>query len=154
MVIGNKETFAVELMIDENNTKMGYGKLWLQNIFLGTNQDLIYLNGYLISLINELLNSGQINYEVENLNKNEIFKLLKSSSKKRSNYMIIGSTFTDDFEIYSYKENDSIVVIWKLTAKKEIIFEELKNYSQEIQLASVLLREIETVKKKILEIIN
>jgi hypothetical protein len=65
MIIGNKETFAVELTIDENNPKMGYAKLWLQNIFLGTNEDLIFLNGYLISLIDELITSKKINLKLK-----------------------------------------------------------------------------------------
>jgi len=154
MIIGNKETFAIELTINENNPKMGYGKLWLQNSFLGTSEDLIFLNGYLISLIDEIINSKEINFELENRNEIKIFEVLKSNSKKRSDFAIIGSTFTDDFEIYSYKKNDKIIVLWKLIHDKEMIFNELKKYSKEIQFASVLLIELEIVKKKILEIIN
>jgi len=154
MIIGNKETFAIELTINENNPKMGYGKLWLQNSFLGTSEDLIFLNGYLISLIDEIINSKEINFELENINEIKIFEVLKSNSKKRSDFAIIGSTFTDDFEIYSYKKNDKIIVLWKLIHDKEMIFNELKKYSKEIQFASVLLIELEIVKKKILEIIN
>jgi len=154
MIIGNKETFAIELTINENNPKMGYGKLWLQNSFLGTSEDLIFLNGYLISLIDEIINSKEINFELENRNEIKIFEVLKSNSKKRSDFAIIGSTFTDDFEIYSYKKSDKIIVLWKLIHDKEMIFNELKKYSKEIQFASVLLIELEIVKKKILEIIN
>jgi hypothetical protein len=154
MIIGNKETFAVELIINENNPKMGYGKLWLQNSFLGTSEDLIYLNGYLISLIDEIINSKYINFELENKNEIEIFEVLKSKSKKRSDYAIIGSTFTDDFEIYSYKKDDSIIVLWKLMQEKEMIFNELKKYSTEIQFATVSIIELEIVKNKILEIIT
>ena len=154
MIIGNKETFAVELTINENNPKMSYGKLWLQNSFLGTSEDLIFLNGYLISLIDEIINSKEINFELENRNEIKFFDGLKSNSKKRSDFAIIGSTFTDDFEIYSYKKNDKIIVLWKLIHDKEMIFNELKKYSKEIQFASVLLIELEIVKKKILEIIN
>ena len=110
MIIGNKETFAIELTINENNPKMGYGKLWLQNSFLGTSEDLIFLNGYLISLIDEIINSKEINFELENRNEIKIFEVLKSNSKKRSDFAIIGSTFTDDFEIYSYKKSDKIIV--------------------------------------------
>lgn len=154
MIIGNKETFAVELIIDENNSKMGYGKLWLQNSFLGTSEDLIYLNGYLISLIDEIINSKEINFELENRNEIKIFEVLKSNSKKRSDYAVIGSTFTDDFEIYSYKKDDNIIVLWKLMHEKEMIFNELKKYSKEIQFATVPLFELEIVKKKVLEIIT
>jgi hypothetical protein len=153
MIIGNKETFAIELTINENNPKMGYGKLWLQNSFLGTSEDLIFLNGYLISLIDEIINSKEINFELENRNEIKIFEVLKSNLKKRSIYAIIGSTFTDDFEIYSYKKNDNIIVLWKLH-DREMIFNDLKKYSKEIQFASVSLIELEIIKKKILEIIN
>ncbi|TDO73493.1 hypothetical protein EV143_10585 [Flavobacterium chryseum] len=154
MIIGNKETFAVELTIDENNPKMGYAKLWLQNIFLGTNEDLIYLNGYLIYLIDELLNSKKINLEVEKLTKIEIFNLLKSSLKKRSDYAIIGSTFTDDFEIYSYSKNDDLFVLWKLNGHNDIIFSDLEKYGNEIQFACISQKEVEQIKEKTLEIIK
>jgi len=40
-LIGNKSEFAVEYKISDIPSMMGYGKLWIQGKFYGTNQDLI-----------------------------------------------------------------------------------------------------------------
>ena len=53
MIIGNKKSFVVEFTQSESDPKMGYGKIWMQNEFYGTNENLIYFQGYLISLLDE-----------------------------------------------------------------------------------------------------
>jgi hypothetical protein len=65
--------------------------------------------------------------------------------------MIIGSTFTDDFEIYSYKKNDSIVIIWKLNNNNDIIFSDLEKYGNEIHFACISQKEVEMIKEKTLD---
>jgi hypothetical protein len=151
MLIGNKETFAVEFIQERHNPKMGYGKLWIQNVFLGTKEDLIFLNGYLIGLLNEIIASKQIHLNLENKNKDEIFELLKSTNKLRSDYFISGSTFTDDFEIYSFEKKEKIFLLWKLRNDNNNIFSDLKEYSQEIHFVHLYKQEIEAVREKVLK---
>ncbi|MCL9805482.1 hypothetical protein NAT51_08110 [Flavobacterium amniphilum] len=148
MLIGNKETFAVEFTKSEDDQRMGYGKLWLQNAFLGTKEDLIYLNGYLVSLLNELIQAQTISFDTGNKSSFEVFELIRSKNY-RSDYAIVGSTFTDDFEIYAFKNEEKIVVFWRLY-NQEMIFEELQQYPREIQTAQINQQEIEGVKEKLL----
>lgn len=149
MIIGNKEIFAVEFYVDENNPSMGYGKLWIQNMFLGTKEDLIFLNGYLIKLLDEIIDSKLINFDINKRDSEELFNLVKSTQKKRSEYVVIGSTFTDDFEMYSFEKESTIYLLWKLRNENEMIFDELKKYSTEIHYVSVSKNEIQTIREKI-----
>ncbi|MEW5677226.1 hypothetical protein ABGT15_13005 [Flavobacterium enshiense] len=150
MIIGNKDVFALEFYKNENNPKMGYGKLWIQNMFLGTKEDLIFLNGYLIGLLDEIINSQSIEINIIEKDKEEIFDLIKSTNEKRSEYIVLGSTFTDDFEIYSFEKENQIFLLWKLRNDIEIIFDELKNYSKEIHFVQVSKNEVQNVKEKLL----
>lgn len=153
MIIGDKETFAVEIIIDKNIPGMGYAKLWLQNTFLGTKEDLIFLNGYLISLIDELINSTPIRIDIQDKKTTEIFNSVKSSDENRSEYAIIGATFTDDFEIYSFEKFNDIFIFWKLR-DVEMIFDELKFYSKEVHIGKVSKHELEEIKEKVKQEIN
>ncbi len=150
MIIGNKEIFAVEFKTENDNPKMGYAKLWIQNNFLGTIEDLIFLHGYLIGLLDQILRSKPIPFEIENKTKKDIFQLVKSTDDQRSDYALIGSTFVDDFETYSFENNKTIFIIWKLRTDQEMIFEELKNYSTDVHFASVSKTDVEKVKEKLL----
>jgi hypothetical protein len=150
MIIGNKQTFAIEFEKLNSNPEMGYGKLWLQNKFFGTKEDLIYLNGYLFSLLDEILDAEIIALKIEDKNPIEIFKLLKSFGR---NYLILGSTFTDDFEAYCYKSDEKIFLIWKLR-EVEMIFDELKNYDRGIQFCSVNYIEIKNTKEEFINQLN
>ena len=76
MIIGNKENFAIEFEKLNSNPKMGYGKLWFQNEFFGTKEDLIYLNGYLLSLLNEILDAEIITLNIEDKKPIEVFKYM------------------------------------------------------------------------------
>tara|TARA_Y100001934_G_C11574395_1_gene415936 strand:+ start:100 stop:357 length:258 start_codon:yes stop_codon:yes gene_type:complete len=79
MIVGNKKSFAVEFTQSESNPKMGYGKVWIQNEFYGTKEDLIYFQGYLISLLDELINTKEIDFEFEKLSDSELFECFETS---------------------------------------------------------------------------
>ena len=74
MIIGNKKSFVVEFTQSESDPKMGYGKIWMQNEFYGTNEDLIYFQGYLISLLDEWIGVKKIDFDLDKLSESEIFE--------------------------------------------------------------------------------
>ena len=145
MTIGNPESFAVEFEYYDLNPKMGFARLWINSKQLGVKEDLIYLNGYLISLIDQFLNSEKF-HDLESKNEHEKFQILKSKKQK---FLIIGSTFIDDFEIYTYKDNSQICLVWKLRNDQKSIFRELENYPTEIQSAIVTEKYLKEIKNKI-----
>ena len=90
MIVGNKKSFAVEFTQSESNPKMGYGKVWIQDEFYGTNKDLIYFQGYLISLLDELINSKTVEFEFEKLTELELFEYFENHPN-RFEYFVTGS---------------------------------------------------------------
>ncbi|MCF2875931.1 MULTISPECIES: hypothetical protein [unclassified Tenacibaculum] len=150
MIVGNKESFAVEFTQSESDPKMGFGKIWIQNDFLGTNKDLIYFQGYLISLLNELINAKEIEFEFDKLSESELFERFENK-QNRFDYLIEGSTFTDDFIAYRFNKNGKIYLIWKMWNDKEILFSDLKDYGTNIKFCSTKKIEIETIKNELLK---
>ena len=144
-IIGNKHEFAVEYRIADNKKMLGYGKLWIQNSFYGTSKDLIHLNGYLIPLIENILEASTLKIDLNNFEKEKLFEKLKNESTKTSKYLIRSSTFTDDFNGYKFKSGEEIILIWQINKDSEVVFEDLKNYSE-----SVILKKMNYMTGKII----
>lgn len=150
MIVGNKKYFAVEFTQSKSDPKMGYGKIWIQNEFYGTNEDLIYFYGYLISLLDELINTKEIDFEFKKLSESELFERFEKK-QNRDNYLIRGSTFTDDFIAYGFKKNETINLIWKMWNDKEIMFSDLNNYGTKVKFCYTEKAEIENIKNELLK---
>ncbi len=150
MIVGNKKSFAVEYTKSESDPKMGYGKVWMQNEFYGTKEDLIYFHGYLISLLDELIGVKTIDFDFDKLSESEIFEHFENK-ENRDSYLISGSTFTDDFIAYGFEKNGIVNLIWKMWNDKEVLFSDLKDYGTNIKFCHTEKRQIENVKNELLE---
>lgn len=149
MIVGNKKSFAVEFTQSESDPKMGYGKVWMQNEFYGTNEDLIYFQGYLISLLDELIGVKKIDFDFDKLSESEIFEHFENK-ENRDSYLIRGSTFTDDFIAYGFETNGTVNLIWKMWNDKGILFSDLKDYGTNVKFCHTEKKEIENVKNELL----
>ena len=136
-LIGNKREFAVEYQITDIEKMMGYGKLWIQNKFYGSNQDLIYLKGYLVKLIENILDAKPLKLNLDISNKDETYEHLKKTSDESSIYQIFGSTFTDDFIGYKFRDENKIILVWKIREDVEMIFSDLMDYPKSTNLEKV-----------------
>jgi len=147
-LIGDKNEFAIEYHISDTRNMMGYGKVWIQNKFYGTNQDLIYLEGYLGNLIKNILNAQQVHFPIEQFSSESIYEQMLKLLDETSDYLIISSTFTDDFMGFKYRDENHIVLVWKLRDDVEMIFDDLKNYSKSVVLVRVNSEIVEEVMNK------
>ena len=136
-LIGNKSEFAVEYKISDIPSMMGYGKLWIQGKFYGTNQDLIYLSGYLVNLIENIAEAKPLRLSIDQANYDKIYEQLKKLSNETSEHLIMSSTFTDDFVGYKFREGQEVVLVWKIRDDVEMIFDDLKGYSTSTILVKV-----------------
>ncbi|WP_422091797.1 hypothetical protein [Tenacibaculum ovolyticum] len=150
MITGNKNSFAVEFTQSDSDSKMGYGKVWIQNKFYGSNEDLIYFDGYLISLLDELINTKTIEFEFQMNSDLELFENFENH-QNRFEYLIRGATFTDDFTAYGFEKDGKIYLIWKLRTDQESLFTDLKDYGTEVKLSFAKKSEIENIKSKLLK---
>jgi hypothetical protein len=150
MINGNKNSFAVEFNQSDSDSKMGYGKVWIQNEFFGSIEDLIYFDGYLISLLDELINAKTIEFEFQLDSELELFQTFENHSN-RFEYLISGSTFTDDFTAYGFEKGGKIYLIWKLRADQKPIFSDLKKYGNAVRFSSAKKLEIENIKSQLMK---
>ena len=118
---------------------MGYGRWWVNGKFIGDCHDLIYLSGYLLHTLYELKSSSELPEPLRNLDKESLFDRLynrdRDLTEHLDNHIVGGSTFTDQFFIYSYIQGDSIYMIWKIVPNHQNSF--LSGYPSDIFRESV-----------------
>ena len=130
MLIGNRNSFGVQFYRDETQPgKMGYGKIWINGKFIGVQEDLIYLESYLGNTIKHILNSSPLDIDLTELSSEELYSCI--SNKSEFQYRIPSTTFIDDFEIFSFLNNNKIAFLWKYFGNRS--FHELQNYPTELQ---------------------
>jgi hypothetical protein len=137
MIIGDKDEFAVEYSFSDDYPRdMGYGRIWIKNKYIGTFTDIIFLSGYLLGTLNEFERAKELEDEIRQLTKDRLFDLLASGQYEQSDkYLVKGSTFTDDFSIWTYKFENQTYFLWRVI--RTDFFEDLNNYKQDVFLESV-----------------
>ncbi|UUF15513.1 MULTISPECIES: hypothetical protein [Flavobacterium] len=153
-IAGDKNIFAVEYEIINFENLMGFSKIWLGGNSIGTIEDLIYMDGYLLNGLREISNSKTISdFIIED--QNLLFDLLVEKLENETDdntykYLISFGTFCDDFIIFSFLNNNQIHVLWKLLSNKTI-FTDLNNQSKKVNYFKIKkdlydkrLKEIET----------
>ena len=157
LLIGDKSRIAVEYSIHNREMFFGCARLWFNNSFIGSFSDPIYLDGYLLGGCYEILSKPMLNdrYSFDNpvkiyesiyddtwLDDDELHGLALS-------YRVDFVTWSDFFDIYSYKLSESTgAILWKLIDKydevKDLInypscvFYETFNYSDLIEIMDQL----------------
>ena len=137
MIIGHKEDFAVEYSIANNYpNNMGYGRIWVKNKFIGTYLDLIFIVGYLLGTLNEFKKAKELTEDLRHLSKEQLFNLLFSGQNNNfDKYRVRGSTFTDDFSIWTYRIDNMTIILWQI--RRTDFFDDLKDYKKDIFLENV-----------------
>jgi hypothetical protein len=137
MIIGDKDEFAVEYSFSDDHPRdMGYGRIWVKNKFIGTFTDIIFLSGYLLDTLNEFKRAKELEDDLRQLTKDQLFDLLASGQYEQSNkYLVKGSTFTDDFSIWTYKFENQTYFLWRVM--RTDFFEDLNNYIPDVFMESV-----------------
>jgi len=157
LLIGDKSRIAVEYSILNREMFVGCARLWFNNSFIGSLSDTIYLDGYLLGGCYEILSKPVLNdrylfddpvkiyesiYDDKLCDDEELYGLALS-------YRVNFGTWSDFFDIYSYKLSESTgAILWKLIDKydglKDLInypscvFYETFNYSDLIEIMDQL----------------
>jgi hypothetical protein len=129
MVIGDKSEFAIEYLKYE--VPLSGGRIWVKDLFIGAIEDQIYLNGYLGSFLNQILNAKQIDNSDFFLEKDALFKKLVDSQQ----HMISSSTFLDDFMVFTFRMDYQLCFLWSCI--NDEFFPSLKNYPKGVNLKEI-----------------
>lgn len=136
LLIGEKEKFGIELIIDsqnENGVYLGYAKLWLGGNFLGTIEDYIFIKGYLSNVLVRMQFAKTLddtNFKDPAEVFDHLLQRLHNLDIEADSYRFSFGTMSDDFLIFAYKRGDDLVIIWKMDRDSQ--FSDLKNYGNEV----------------------
>ncbi|MGV9004117.1 hypothetical protein [Flavobacterium sp.] len=157
-IVGKKNVFTVEYEIVDKNQLIGYSKIFFNNIPLGTSEDLIFIKGYLINGLEAISNSFYLDIKMEEFNKENVFNYLNDRLSNLEDYgihkyLISLGTFCDDYTVFSFFNNDSIYVLWRLNSN-ETPFSDLKRLTIEVNYFELkkisFLRVLQKIKREIL----
>ena len=136
LLIGDKSRIAVEYSILNPEIFFGRARLWFNNSFIGSFSDTIYLDGYLLGGCYEILSKPMLNDRYSFDNPVKIYKSIDDDTLCDDDelyglalsYRINFGTWSDFFDIYSYKLSESTgAILWKLIDKYDG-FKDLINY--------------------------
>ena len=156
-IIGDKSRIAVEYSIHNREIFFGCARLWFNNSFIGSLSDTIYLDGYLLGGCYEILSKPMLNDRYSFDDPVKIYKSIDDDTLCDDDelyglalsYRVNFGTWSDFFDIYSYKLSESTgAILWKLIDTygdvKDLInypscvFYETFNYSDLIEIMDQL----------------
>ena len=131
LLIGDKSRIAVEYSILNRESFFGCARLWFNNSFFGSFCDTIYFDGYLLGGCYEILSKPVLNDRYSFDNPVKIYKSIDDDLLRDDDnhdlalsYRVNFGTWSDFFDIYSYKLSESTgAILWKLIHK----YDELKD---------------------------
>ena len=156
LLIGDKSRIAVEYSILNRESFFGCARLWFNNSFFGSFCDTIYFDGYLLGGCYEILSKPVLNDRYSFDNPVKIYESIDDDLLRDDDnhdlalsYRVNFGTWSDFFDIYSYKLSESTgAILWKLIHKydelKDLInypscvFYETFNYSDLIEIMDQL----------------
>ena len=158
LFIGDKNEIGIEFIFDKllkGNSYYGYGKIWFGGNFLGTIEDCIYYDSYLLGQLQTIINCKELNIEklpstVEA--KYKYFEKIELDEQDITSYRISTTTFTDMYQIFAYKINNIITIIWKviwvdtfndIKSQEKTIF----SYQFEIEKLTHILKVLDEIQK-------
>lgn len=141
LFLGSRDEIGVEVIVTECNNDgafRGYARLWMGGQFLGDILDYIYLGGYLLGGLYEILRVKEMTYLTFPVDKTEqylylINKANDMNDEESDSYLIGFGTMTDAFSIWAYKKDDFIEIIWKLVhTEGNYLSDALQGYPNEV----------------------
>jgi hypothetical protein len=141
LFLGSKDEIGVEIKVIDRNkheTLMGNAKLWFGGQFLGVFSDYIYLDGYLLGGLFQMLKVEELNDKKFPLESNAEYEYFVRRSNDLNDdeidgYRVSFGTLADNFNIWAYREANNIVILWKLVINEGgFTNEDLINYRKDV----------------------
>ena len=141
LFLGDKKEIGVEIEITEkldDGSLMGYARLWLGQNFVGTIYEYIYLDGYLLGGLYQMLNVKEISDETFPVDKEGQYlyfekKAMDLYDDESDNYRLNFGTMADCFIIWACRENDFLKIVWKKEVKAScLLYDDLLDYRNDV----------------------
>lgn len=161
--LGIKDKIGVEVKVTDLNNSggvMGYSRLWFGGNYFGNIKDYIYLDGYLLGGLFQMLNVPIINDNEFPSEKKKQFSYFNRRIKdinddEVNSYQISFGTFSDNFSTWVYRLDDCISIIWKINKKAESpLLKDFINYPPRVFGYTLLYNDFEEFVKRLDRVIK
>lgn len=155
--IGNKSEIAIEYKIENKERRIGRARLWIHGDFLGSLCDTIFFEGYLAGGLYDIAKKDFLNFNVSD--EDAFFKLFDALNDcddvfhdDALNYCVNFGTWSDYFDIFSYKINACEgILMWRV--RKECNYlSDLKKYPKKIFIKKVNYKKLSEMAKQLCNI--
>ncbi|ANI30567.1 hypothetical protein PL78_12115 [Yersinia entomophaga] len=166
-MIGTKSTVGIEYDISDSKLFMGYARLWFEGNSLGALSELIYLDGYLVGGLMDIMKKERLQPILGGESQEAIFCKLNEAlcisdddfyddekndlSDLARSYSVSFGTFLDDFTVFSFRdESGEGNILWQISSPVEnVAHAELKNYPRRIFYSKFIYDDIELLINRI-----
>ncbi|NIH31286.1 hypothetical protein [Hafnia paralvei] len=134
-LLGDKAHIAIEYYIENKPKFIGRAIFWIHDAFLGSLDDTIFFDGYLVSGLVEILNKNKLDRRYSSNESVKIYELLDKDRASDSDlydlaksYHVSLGTWSDYFDVYSYRVTKNTgAILWKFTGGNDDL-KDLINY--------------------------
>lgn len=134
--LGNSKSIGATINFIDENQMLGYANLWVNNKKYGTFEDLIFIKGYFVNLIEDLIKAkSDLSINLNQTNE-QIFNQLIKKAQNENGYYITSSSFTDDFIGFKILIAKKVYLFWRLLHEGREMFKDLDGYPEGILRAS------------------
>jgi len=118
MFFGNKEIFGIEIEQEEDSTSFAYIAIYVSNIYIGTLDDVTYLNSFFSSLENNFCDVKELPLRLQQATPKDIFLErfgMENCNDDIDSFNVILEDTFDSFHMMIYKSNfNKTVLLWSL----------------------------------------
>lgn len=150
MLIGNKHSIAIESAMTHMGSALGHACLWFGNEQLGSLEDLIYLDGYLLGCLLDMRKKPHLTARYQGKDDHQLFSTLnqdleswdedddKDFSEEARPYLLTCGTLFDCYTVFSYRLDETHGrIMWQITCEEENTpFEDLRTASRDVHFAT------------------
>ncbi len=150
MLIGNKRTLAIEYRVSNPVSMTAQARFWFENQPLGSVEDLVYLDGYVLGCLLDLEHKPLLTARYQNKDVQQVFSALDQDleswqedddddfSEDARPYLLTCGTLFDCYAVFAYRMDDTVgQIMWRIKGEEENLpFQDLKNASRDIHFAT------------------
>lgn len=148
-LIGNKRTLAIEYHVINPVSMTAQARFWFENQPLGSLEDLVYLEGYVLGCLLDLENKPLLTERYQNKDTQQLFSTLDHDleswqeddddfSEDARPYFLTCGTLFDCYAVFAYRMDDTRGrIMWRIScAEEDLPFQDLKNASRDMHFAT------------------
>ncbi|MFJ4453236.1 hypothetical protein ACIP1G_05000 [Pseudomonas sp. NPDC089392] len=167
-LIGDKRSMAIEYRVANPASLTAHARLWFEGQQLGSLEDVIYLDGYLLGCLRDLARKPCLAPRYQNKGAHLLFNILEQElgswneddghdlSEQARPYLLTCGTLFDCYSVFAHRLDDTHGrIMWKITGDEQAMpFEDLRHTSRDICIANFSYSELAALTEEIQAVVG